>query len=338
LKKTEIFNLHSNRRQTEGSKLRKRIVAGLFSLFLVLGLVCSCSAQTETNTASISDKAVSFVLSNFNSTIGLCSEVPEGTPNSQGFTGDVFWITSDNLLAYALLKQYNTSVANTILQTMKAYANNHTDLPKDSQGIPISLKHEPILGDSFPDGFQPRGYVYCDLTVTDSYEVKIEVNNGSIWGDWQTYSDELAWVGLSYLNKGNYSQAQYYYNQTMSMWNGVGFNDARYSLLGYYETFKLGLAIYLRKALNLTKPPAETEMEQIIERCQQDDGGICVNYNDSLDTWGNPNTETTALIGLANMVIIPEFPSFFILPLFMIATLLAVIVYRKKRTQISRTF
>jgi hypothetical protein len=31
-----------------------------------------------------------------------------------------------------------------------------------------------------------------------------------------------------------------------------------------------------------------------------------------------------------DVVIIPEFPSFLILPLFMIATLLAVIVYRKK--------
>ncbi len=315
----------------------KTIAASLFSLFLVLSLVCSCSAQNETNTAHVSDKAVSFVLSNFNSTIGLCSEVPHGTPNSQNFNGDVFWITSDNLLAYALLQQYNASVANTILQTMKAYAAAHTDLPTDSRGIPVSYKHEPIINDSFPDDFQPRGYVYCDLTLTDSYEVKIEVNNGSIWPDWQNYSDELAWMGLSCLNKGGalyYSQAQTLYYQMMSMWDGKGFNDTQYRHLGYYETFKLGLAIYLRKDLGLNQTQAEQEMDSIIQLCKKENGGICVNYNDNLDTWGNPNTETTALIGLAYTEVtnpIPEFPSFLILPLFMIATLLAITVCKRRR-------
>jgi hypothetical protein len=309
----------------------KTIVASLFSLFLLLSLVCSCFAQTETNTDPISSKAVSFVLSNFNSTIGLCSEVPHGTPNSLGFNGDVFWITSDNLLAYALLKQYNTSVANTILQTMKAYATAHKDLPTNSQGVPISLKHEPIINDSFPDSFQPGNPRKPVLNLTDSYEVIIEVNDNGTWDGWQNASDELAWMGLSFLIKDNYSEALTFYNQMMSMWNGTGFHDARYGELKYYETFKLGLAIYFRKALNLTKPSAETEMEQIIEKCQKDDGGICVNYNDSLDTWGNPNTETTALVGLANIVItIPEFPSFFIMPLFMTATLIAVITCKKK--------
>jgi hypothetical protein len=37
------------------------------------------------------------------------------------------------------------------------------------------------------------------------------------------------------------------------------------------------------------------------------------------------------------VVIIPEFPSFLILPLFMIATLLTVIIYRKKHAKISGT-
>jgi len=37
----------------------------------------------------------------------------------------------------------------------------------------------------------------------------------------------------------------------------------------------------------------------------------------------------------SDILVIPEFPSFLILPLFMIATLLAVIIYRRKRTTIS---
>jgi hypothetical protein len=42
-----------------------------------------------------------------------------------------------------------------------------------------------------------------------------------------------------------------------------------------------------------------------------------------------------AIEGESNGIVIPEFPSFLILPLFMVATLLAVIVYKKKRTDIT---
>lgn len=68
----------------------------------------------------------------------------------------------------------------------------------------------------------------------------------------------------------------------------------------------MGLVIYFRKALHLTKPDAENTMERIIEICQLDNGGVCVNYNDALEVWGNPNVETSALVGLAGIVKIPE--------------------------------
>ncbi|MCW4042172.1 MAG: hypothetical protein NWE90_00425, partial [Candidatus Bathyarchaeota archaeon] len=54
------------------------------------------------------------------------------------------------------------------------------------------------------------------------------------------------------------------------------------------------------------------------------------------DSWGSPGYEEYGLFELIearinDFVIVPEFPPFLILPLFMIATLLAVIVYRRKR-------
>jgi parallel beta-helix repeat protein len=45
-------------------------------------------------------------------------------------------------------------------------------------------------------------------------------------------------------------------------------------------------------------------------------------------------TSTNAEVIKVQIIVVPEFPSFLILPLFMIATLLAVIVYRKKRIDI----
>ena len=44
-------------------------------------------------------------------------------------------------------------------------------------------------------------------------------------------------------------------------------------------------------------------------------------------------THSEHTIEISATTIIPEFPSFLVLPLFMIATLLAVIVYRRKRCQ-----
>ena len=44
-------------------------------------------------------------------------------------------------------------------------------------------------------------------------------------------------------------------------------------------------------------------------------------------------THSEHTIEISGTTIIPEFPSFLVLPLFMMATLLAVIVYRRKRCQ-----
>jgi len=51
-------------------------------------------------------------------------------------------------------------------------------------------------------------------------------------------------------------------------------------------------------------------------------------YDDGKNSWIYFEYEHTT----REIVIIPEFPSFFVLPLFMVATLLAVIVYKKKNT------
>jgi hypothetical protein len=65
----------------------------------------------------------------------------------------------------------------------------------------------------------------------------------------------------------------------------------------------------------LTKYPSATQV---------DSSGI---WNTSYEIDAN-NTDYYPL--MVPIVVIPEFPSFIILPLFFIATLLAVIVYKKK--------
>jgi len=328
--------------------LNKTASASIF--FIAISLVVCVPQQVlaDSSINRISDKAVSFVSDRFNASMGLCSEVVEETPNSIGFSGSVYWIYSDNVLAYALLRKYNLTTANVLRQSLLNYASAY-HLDNDSNGFPIDFKHEPILsafvtedfngsvGDSFPSNFVPRNAVLRDLNVSSSFKVCTEIDNGSDVAAYSNFVDWLAWIGLSCLNSGNRSLATQYYDDIMKFWQGNGFHDRRYDELGYYETFKLGLVIYFRKALQLSKPDAEKTMERIIEICQLDNGGVCVNYNDALEVWGNPNVETSALVGLAGIVKIPESCSALVMPLvigtvaIVTVTLVACIFYSKRK-------
>jgi hypothetical protein len=256
----------------------------------------------------ISAKAAGFLLNyTYNATMGLCSEVYGNTGNSLHFNGSVFWICSDNLFAYYALQDYNKSVSDTIKNEIEAYAKNYS-LPIDSKGLPIDFKHEPILGDTLPDRV-PYGFNLYNLTVTPSYMVATEVDNASDypWYDCYNYSDECAWMGMSYLNEGDVTDALACYNNMTRWWDGYGFADAVYNdknapQYGYYEPFKLALAIIFRQRLGLPKPSREITMERILAVCQGPDGGIATGYDRNLSTTGHiENTETTALVVIANI-------------------------------------
>ena len=254
----------------------------------------------------VSAKAASFLLDyTYNSTLGLCSEVYGNSGNSLGFPGQVFWIITDNLFAYYALQPYNKTISDVIKNQIEAYATNYS-LPTDLNGLPVSFKHEPILGDELPAG-APHGYNLYNLTQKDSYLVATEVDNGSVWPDWMNYSDELAWMGMSFLNGGDAIDAMVCYNNMMSMWDGFGFADAAHNntkapQYGCYEPFKLALAIILRQRLKLPKPSQENTMEDILAACQGPDGGIATGYDKNLSTAGHvKNTETTALVVIANV-------------------------------------
>jgi hypothetical protein len=263
-------------------------------------------ASLDVGNSSVSAKAAGFLIDRtYDSTLGLCSEVYGDSGNSLGFLGQVFWIVTDNLLAYYALQPYNKTISDAIKNQIEAYAKNYS-LPTDPNGLPISFKHEPIIGDKLPAGV-PHGYNLINLTEKDSHLIATEVDNGSVWPDWMNYSDELAWMGMSFLNGGDATDAMACYNNMMSMWDGFGFADAAHNntkapQYGYYEPFKLALAIILRQRLKLPKPPQETKMEDILAACQGPDGGIATGYDKNLSTAGHTeNTETTALVVIANV-------------------------------------
>jgi parallel beta-helix repeat protein len=67
-----------------------------------------------------------------------------------------------------------------------------------------------------------------------------------------------------------------------------------------------------------------------------DYNGVDANHDDIGDTPYIIDANNTDHYPLMSQYVIPEFPSFLILPLFMIATLLAVIIYKKRTVNIER--
>lgn len=260
---------------------------------------CATDGYVIVETAvPISAKAATFLLNyTYNSTLGLCSEESVGRDKS-----NVFWICTDNLLAYYALKNYNEAISDTIKANIIEYAMNYS-LPTDANGLPITYKHEPILGDTLPERI-PYHPIFPTLKNESSYVIRTEVNNDSEhpWTDWMDFADELAWQGMSFINQGKVSAANACYNNMMNMWDGYGFADKAFLRDGYYEPFKLALAIILRQRLNLSKPTQEETMEDVLWLCQQPNGGIATGYDRTLNTIGHvENTETTALVVIANV-------------------------------------
>jgi hypothetical protein len=262
----------------------------------------SCSGTNST----ISQKANTYLANKYNPTLHLIAETN---------TSEKYWLVSDNLLASYALKSYNLTISNEISTKLTLLADQY-NLPVDSKRLPISYKHEALIGDilihSFRNSSQENGY---RLLKKENYTILTEVNNFTIIDDWKSYADLVVLRGISLTNQNNsdtIALAKDYYNLMMeSMWDGNGFADKAYSdpnssSYHIYQTYKLGLALILAKDLKITNSSVENTIAQIINLCQNPDGGVITGYevlNGSIipSKTATANTETTAIIALANI-------------------------------------
>jgi len=249
------------------------------------------------------EKAVNFLTnSQFNESLSLCREVPAVAPNT-------YWLVSDNLWAWKALKLANESrlsdaleagrIAPAIETKLKEKAKLH-NLPKDSNGFPISFMHEAVIGDVIPTPNRTS----TNLTLqNDDYVVKTEICNGSIISDWQNYSDRLLYMALSLHWQGNDTAAMQYFenatNSTYVHWDGIGINDTATRANGSYATYKLALLLYVSKVLGRTLPFEYGLVMRIWSLQRETDGGIITNYYANGTTYGDTNTETTSIVIIA---------------------------------------
>ncbi|MBO3803840.1 MAG: hypothetical protein JTT11_08255 [Candidatus Brockarchaeota archaeon] len=223
----------------------------------------------------------------FDPDVGLCREAPSAAP-------DVYWLVSDNLLAYHALRYYYPKTAEKILSTMLGYGHFE------------SFKHESIFGKKLPH-VPFRTPVYYEVARLPRGTVKTEICNGSgTMDDYLEYADLCVYAALHFYWNGDVPSAISHFDLARKMWNGKGVFDKaskakeREGGRLVYSTLKLALLLYCSRILNQTLDCRE-DVERTLWLMQDEKfGGLHTDYDIDLSYAGSDmNTETTSIAILA---------------------------------------
>lgn len=245
--------------------------------------------------------AVDFLLIQYTPFLNFCCESPVYFPNR-------YWLVSDNLWAYAALENYYPNISHTIKIRLHELAETY-NLPRNKDGLPISYKHEAVIGDTVPIPFNVsilytlKNYTLEELSPHPFLSLGTEIaNSTTAIEDWENYTDLLLYASLSRYWEGNETGATALFNEAKEMWDGKGLNDTVTKANKTYSTYKLALLLYASRVLN--QPfPFKSELESTLWSMQREsDGGIITDYNytdNSIIQIGDANTETTSLTIIA---------------------------------------
>ncbi|MBS7637474.1 hypothetical protein KEJ49_01085 [Candidatus Bathyarchaeota archaeon] len=228
------------------------------------------------------DKAVIYLLTQYNPIVGLIPEVPDG---------DTYWLLSDNLLAHAILKHYDpsnttlTNIANNISTTLSNYMKSY--------GISQISQYNTLLG-SNPYFNNTLSYVI----TRNSYVIKVHLNNGTSILSPYEYADIAFLWALHAYRRGDLQKAIELFSVGAGMYDGVGLNDLPFregESRGVYQTYKLALYHLTGQILNQMVPRTVSER---IKGLQAPNGGFYTGYypNGAIPKAVTTNTETTCLV------------------------------------------
>jgi hypothetical protein len=218
--------------------------------------------------------------------VGLDKEAPLVANNT-------VWL-NDNFIAYTVLSKLDSSRAETIREELDSYGfkgNGEVELFNNTTVEPFRTANN-----------------YTVATI-GNYTIKEEVLNGSLMPDFAQYADLAFLWSDNLLLQGNITGALDYFNIGMSMWNGTGFLDKAFNSSQGFDTYKVGLALWMAKQLNQTLSGAlysvtnyfsasdYAKMEKIVWTMQDPtNGGIYTGYTSAFGTAGSDtNVETTSI-------------------------------------------
>ncbi|MCL0034359.1 hypothetical protein M1N21_00315 [Dehalococcoidia bacterium] len=127
------------------------------------------------------------------------------------------------------------------------------------------------------------------------WKVLTEPRGGGVMFDWLEYADMALLGALSYFNAGNQKEAEAVFDIAITTWAGWGFMDNYARVRGYFRTYTIGLALYISRAIGKPIPPSvKKQMDQVLEQCQTEDGGIITLYDFNSIPLGTASEEPTA--------------------------------------------
>ena len=95
----------------------------------------------------------------YNPALRLCREAPSVAPN-------VYWVASDNLLAFKALELHDSELATTIRAELVRIAQLYT-LPA-REGVPLSLRYDVVVRDDETIEIPPREMMFICVNVIPS--------------------------------------------------------------------------------------------------------------------------------------------------------------------------
>ena len=236
--------------------------------------------QSSTACPSI-QKGLAFLKHHYVQDIGLIRESPLVSPNR-------FWLTNDNALAaLAFSRTGEHEYAASLGSSMRRYGYSTNGLIEVLWGVPVT----------WPPHVEQKSII----AQVGAYQVWQEFHDsGPVFNDWQDYANLGLLGAMNEYRSGRRDSAIRIFQQTLMQFDGIGFRDKSYSSSGFYETYKLALALYVGATINV--PLTDVRLSRALLAMQTTDGGFTTLYRDLHTPTGDANTETTALALLAQSV------------------------------------
>ena len=151
---------------------------------------------------------------------------------------DVCYTSSNHLAYYALhyVCGYH-ELADLVYKFLESYPTDFYDY------------HQVLVGKPIPQSFTSIEHVVVDV-VNNVRIVHVKRTTNEIT-DYYRYANLIMYKALHHLQHGDRENATRELKRLESLWNGRGFVDAYYEQSGWYEMYKLALALYVYRALGL---------------------------------------------------------------------------------------
>jgi len=292
-----MHNLQNVQKMFYGVSIRKLATCLPLPVLLLLALISPIRPEAHASSNEASKlKVVSYLSNRYNSTWKLLSNSEDSGLffGTWGTHSKLYFLYSDNLLAYNALRQFAPSLGENIKVGLDSY-----DYPRDTLGFGV------LFGENIPD-IQRGSVTHVIVNDTDGSVVAYDRFDGDLF-DWRGYADRVIYHALDCYQFGSKSEAFQTFSTAVEMFDGKGLYDNASVDAGWYANFKLGLLLYADRFMGYNMN-CSVAVEARLWSCQDSvTGGIHTATNMTTgESFGSSSIETSALALLPYTIFNPQ--------------------------------